>query len=83
MQLDDTGAATSVLTHDYGARDREVMIPFPIGTLGDVLSRDSPLGQRKRPAFAVQCIDGLMDGAVECVGIGEGLMREMVRLEVA
>src|SRR5580693_6138695 len=47
------------------------------------LSRDSPLGQRKRPAFAVQCIDGLMDGAVECVGIGEGLMREMVRLEVA
>jgi len=38
VQLDDTGVATSVLTHDYGARDREVMIPFPIGTLGDVLA---------------------------------------------
>ncbi len=27
----------NVLTHDYDARDREVMIQFPVGTLGDIM----------------------------------------------
>jgi len=36
--LDDAGAATLVLSHEYDARDREVMIQFPIGTLGDILA---------------------------------------------
>ncbi len=35
--LDDAGAATPVLSHEYDARDREVLIQFPIGTLGDIL----------------------------------------------
>jgi autotransporter strand-loop-strand O-heptosyltransferase len=32
--LDDTGV---VFTHDYDAADREVLVQFPIGTLGDTL----------------------------------------------
>ncbi len=36
--LDEAGAATPVLTHDYDARGREVLIQFPVGTLGDILA---------------------------------------------
>jgi autotransporter strand-loop-strand O-heptosyltransferase len=36
--LDAAGVATSVMTHDYEARDREVLIQFPVGTLGDILA---------------------------------------------
>jgi autotransporter strand-loop-strand O-heptosyltransferase len=35
--LDDAGVATPVLSHSYDARDREVLIHFPVGTLGDTL----------------------------------------------
>lgn len=34
-------------------------------------------------AFAIACIDGLVDGLVEMVGIGEGPVGEVVTLEVA
>jgi autotransporter strand-loop-strand O-heptosyltransferase len=37
-ELDEAGEATPVLTHEYGARDRDVLIQFPIGTLGDILA---------------------------------------------
>ena len=37
-ELDDAGTATSVLSHEYDARDREILIQFPIGTLGDILA---------------------------------------------
>jgi autotransporter strand-loop-strand O-heptosyltransferase len=36
--LDDASTATAVLSHDYDARDREVLVLFPIGTLGDILA---------------------------------------------
>ncbi len=36
--IDEAGAATEVLSHDYEARDREVLIQFPVGTLGDILA---------------------------------------------
>ncbi|MDR3537263.1 MAG: autotransporter strand-loop-strand O-heptosyltransferase [Acetobacteraceae bacterium] len=36
--LDEAGTPTLVLTHDYDARDREVLIQFPVGTLGDTLA---------------------------------------------
>ena len=36
--LDDAGATNLVLSHEYEARDREIMIQFPIGTLGDILA---------------------------------------------
>jgi autotransporter strand-loop-strand O-heptosyltransferase len=36
--LDAAAAATLVLSHDYDARDREVLIQFPIGTLGDIMA---------------------------------------------
>jgi autotransporter strand-loop-strand O-heptosyltransferase len=36
--LDGAGTVTPVLTHDYDARDRHVLIQFPIGTLGDILA---------------------------------------------
>jgi len=35
--LDEAGTPTSVLSHEYDARDRDVLIQFPVGTLGDVL----------------------------------------------
>jgi autotransporter strand-loop-strand O-heptosyltransferase len=37
-ELDDAGIATEALSHDYDARDREVLIEFPIGTLGDIMA---------------------------------------------
>ena len=50
----------------------------PNGTL----SRDSLAGQRKGCALCIEAVDGAVDSAVECVGVSEGSMREMVRLEV-
>jgi autotransporter strand-loop-strand O-heptosyltransferase len=37
-EIDESGAATSVLTHEFDARDRDVLIHFPVGTLGDILA---------------------------------------------
>jgi autotransporter strand-loop-strand O-heptosyltransferase len=36
-ELDGAGAVSSVLKHEYDARDRDVLIQFPVGTLGDTL----------------------------------------------
>jgi autotransporter strand-loop-strand O-heptosyltransferase len=36
--LDEAGTPTPVLSHDYDARDRDVLILFPVGTLGDILA---------------------------------------------
>jgi autotransporter strand-loop-strand O-heptosyltransferase len=36
--VDDAGTATPVLTHDYDARDRDILIQLPIGTLGDIMA---------------------------------------------
>ena len=46
------------------------------------LSRDSWLGQRKGDTLVIQIIHRLVDCAVECIAVGEGLMGEMVRLEI-
>src|SRR5208337_5054652 len=45
------------------------------------LSRDSRLGQRIGDALAVEIDDGVMDGLVERVGVGEGLVGEVMGLE--
>jgi autotransporter strand-loop-strand O-heptosyltransferase len=37
-ELDEAGVATSVLSHEYDARGQEILIQFPIGTLGDILA---------------------------------------------
>jgi autotransporter strand-loop-strand O-heptosyltransferase len=37
-ELDAAGTPTSVLSHEYDARDRDILIQFPIGTLGDILA---------------------------------------------
>ena len=47
------------------------------------LSKDSWLGQRKGRAFGVQRGDGLVNLLVERVRVSEGLMRQMMRLEIA
>jgi autotransporter strand-loop-strand O-heptosyltransferase len=36
--IDEDGVATPVLDHRYDARDREVLVLFPVGTLGDTLA---------------------------------------------
>jgi len=36
--IDDAGAVTPVMTHDYDARDQEILIQFPIGTLGYIMA---------------------------------------------
>ena len=36
--LDEAGQATPLLAHDYDAADRDVLIQFPVGTLGDILA---------------------------------------------
>src|SRR5271168_3413934 len=51
--------------------------------ISPLLSRDSALGQRMGEALAVAIGDGAMDGVVERGGVGEGLVGEMMRLEVA
>jgi autotransporter strand-loop-strand O-heptosyltransferase len=35
--LDEAGAATEVMTQEYDARGKDVLIQFPIGTLGDTM----------------------------------------------
>src|SRR5271166_2465809 len=47
------------------------------------LSRDSRPGQRIGAALAVEIDDGVMDGLVEGGGVGEGLVGEVMGLEVA
>jgi autotransporter strand-loop-strand O-heptosyltransferase len=37
-ELDAAGTPTSVLAHEYDARGRDVLIQFPVGTLGDILA---------------------------------------------
>jgi autotransporter strand-loop-strand O-heptosyltransferase len=36
--LDESGTAAQVLAHEYDARDRDVLIQLPIGTLGDTMA---------------------------------------------
>jgi autotransporter strand-loop-strand O-heptosyltransferase len=36
--LDEAGTATPVLSHEYDATGRDVLIQFPVGTLGDILA---------------------------------------------
>jgi autotransporter strand-loop-strand O-heptosyltransferase len=36
--IDDAGTMTPMMTHDYDARDQEILIQFPIGTLGDIMA---------------------------------------------
>jgi FMN phosphatase YigB (HAD superfamily) len=47
------------------------------------LSRDSQVDQRKRGPLEIEGVNGLMDCCIEGIGVGEGLMGEMMRLEVA
>ena len=37
-EIDDTGKDTQIWTYEYDPRDREVIIQFPIGTLGDTMA---------------------------------------------
>lgn len=37
-ELDDAGTATLAMAQEYNARDRDVLIQFPVGTLGDILA---------------------------------------------
>ncbi|HTW69149.1 MAG TPA: autotransporter strand-loop-strand O-heptosyltransferase, partial [Acetobacteraceae bacterium] len=37
-ELDAAGQATLVLAHEYDARGRDILIQFPVGTLGDILA---------------------------------------------
>jgi hypothetical protein len=53
----------------------------PVG-LGH-LSRDSLVGQRMAISLGVEGLDGVVDGAVERLGIDEGLVSEVVSFEVA
>ena len=46
------------------------------------LSRDSRLGQRDDHALTVEIVDGGVDGLVESGDVGEGLVGEVMRLEV-
>jgi hypothetical protein len=47
----------------------------------ETLSRDSWLGQRNDHALEVKGFDSGMDGLVECIDAGEGLMSEVLRLQ--
>src|SRR5271166_153636 len=46
------------------------------------LSRDSWFDQRKDDALSVQLLHGLVNRVVERFGVGKGLMRQVVRLEI-
>ena len=46
------------------------------------LSRDSRLGQRNDCTLAVQVFDCLVNGAIESGDVSEGLMSQIVRLQV-
>jgi autotransporter strand-loop-strand O-heptosyltransferase len=38
QDIDASGAATTILTHEYDATGRDILIQFPIGTLGDIMA---------------------------------------------
>jgi hypothetical protein len=46
------------------------------------LSRDSWFDQRKDDALSVQLLHGLVNRVAERFGVGKGLMRQVVRLEI-
>jgi hypothetical protein len=46
------------------------------------LSRESDVDQRFGAALVVQIVDGGVDGPVEGGGVGEGLVGQMMRLEI-
>ena len=56
---------------------------FPLSFPVAELSRDSLAGQQMALSLCVEGSDGGVDGAIERVGIGEGLVSEVVGLEVA
>jgi autotransporter strand-loop-strand O-heptosyltransferase len=37
-ELDEAGVPTPIMSYEYDARDRDVLIQFPVGTLGDILA---------------------------------------------
>ena len=47
-----------------------------------LLSRDSRLGQRIDHSLLIKVIDGRVDRLVERVDVGEGLMGEVMRLQI-
>jgi hypothetical protein len=47
------------------------------------LSSDSLVGQRMAVSFGIEFHDSFMDGAVEVIRAGEGVMSEMMPLQVA
>src|SRR5665213_1799121 len=66
------------LVFELRGRDTHCMI-----STTERLSRDSRFGQRNARALAVEIVNGCVDGLVECGDIGEGLMGEVMGLEVA
>ena len=47
-----------------------------------VLSRDSRVAQRIGVSFSIQCCDGNVDVTIEMLWVSEGLMGEVVGLEI-
>ena len=50
--------------------------------VASVLSRDSPIDQRMETSLLVQGLDGCVDCAIEGDFVGEGVVGQMVRLEI-
>src|SRR5271166_6571880 len=67
--------------------NRMARVAWALMTRGQVyrgtrLSRDSWFDQRKDDALSVQLLHGLVNRVVERFGVGKGLMRQVVRLEI-
>src|ERR1700691_1914109 len=82
--LQETGFAID-LTRVVGPLILACAILYAIpatAVLGAILSRDSPIDQRMETSLLVQGLRGCVDCAIESDVVGEGVVGEMVRLEI-
>jgi hypothetical protein len=75
---------TDLVLKMQAAREKlkKLGMPVALPIVGFLLSRDSRLDQRKGRSLLVQFLGRFVDGRVEGVGVREGLMGEVVSLEV-
>lgn len=85
FELTDRHGAETLERHTFNPG--EIVIADRVYARGKgfshVLSRDSQAVQRNRHALFIEGVDGVMDGSIERVGIDEGLVGEMMGLEIA
>ena len=65
------------------AKQKIAEVKDPVDELSEKLSRDSRPGQRIGHPFAIEVRGGIVNGSIQGADVGESLMGEVVRFQVA